>query len=124
MKHLDYQQKAIKKLLENTLELLEPNTPTRQKIVLEAPTGAGKTIITATYMERLAKETAMRPDLTCQRVAYLWLAPNQLHEQTYQSLKTFFGESRAIRPVLFDEIANKSLQANEVLCLNWQSVRR
>ena len=124
MKKLNYQQKAIQRLLDYTFDLLEPDRPTRQKIIFDAPTGSGKTVVMSVFMERLSKEISIRYDLTCQRVAFLWLAPNQLHEQSYQSLKNLFGESRTIRPVLFEEISNKSLQANEVLCLNWQSVSR
>ena len=124
MKDLKYQQKAIARLVEYTCELLEADRPTRQKLILEAPTGSGKTVIMAAYLERLKREIAQRYDLTCQRVAFIWLAPNQLHQQSYNSLKSHFSESRAIRPVVFEEISNKSLQADEVLCINWQSVSR
>jgi type III restriction enzyme len=124
MKNLVYQQKAISRLVEYTCELLEADRSTRQKIIFEAPTGAGKTIVMASYLERLKRDVAQRHDLSCNRVAFIWLAPNQLHEQSYESLKHHFSESRAIRPVLFEEISNKSLQADEVLCINWQSVSR
>lgn len=124
MKYLNYQEKAIRRLVEYTCELLETDRPTRQKMVLEAPTGSGKTIIMAAYLERLKQEVAQRYDLTCRKVAFIWLAPNQLHEQSYHSLKSYYAETRSIRPILFEEIANKSLQANDVLCLNWQSVSR
>jgi type III restriction enzyme len=124
MKSLVYQQKAISRLVEYTCELLEADRSTRQKIIFEAPTGAGKTIVMASYLERLKRDVAQRHDLSCNRVAFIWLAPNQLHEQSYESLKHHFSESRAIRPVLFEEISNKSLQADEVLCINWQSVSR
>ena len=124
MKKLNYQDKAIKRLLDYTFDLLETDRPTRQKMILEAPTGSGKTVVMAQYMAQLSKDIAFRDDLTCQRVAFIWLAPNQLHAQSYDSLKDLFAESRAIRPVLFEEISSKSLQANEVLCLNWQSISR
>ena len=124
MKYLKYQDKAIRQLVENTCELLEHGQPTRQKLVLDAPTGSGKTVVMATYLERLKIELASRSDLSCRRVAYIWLAPNQLHQQSYDRLKSHFAESKAIRPVTFEEVANKSLQADEVLCLNWQSVSR
>jgi type III restriction enzyme len=124
MKDLRYQQKAINRLVEHTCDLLEHDRPTRQKLILEAPTGSGKTVMMATYLERIKREIAQRKDLTCQRIAFIWLAPNQLHTQSYNSLKRHFADTRTIRPVLFEEVSNKSLQADEVLCVNWQSVSR
>ncbi len=124
MKELKYQQKAVKSLIEHSCDLLEPNQPTRQKLIFDAPTGSGKTVMMATYMDNLRKEINTRKDLVCQRVSFIWLAPNQLHEQSYHSLKAHFSESRTIRPILFEEVTNKSLQADEVLCINWQSVSR
>ena len=71
MKKLNYQQKAIQRLLDYTFDLLEPDRPTRQKIIFDAPTGSGKTVVMSVFMERLSKEISIRYDLTCQRVAFL-----------------------------------------------------
>ena len=90
----NYQDKALGELTDNTYDLLKLSG-SRNKLVLQAPTGAGKTFIMAAFLERLAIELPDRIDLPTQKVAYIWLAPNQLHEQSFWSLKSFFDICRS-----------------------------
>ena len=52
----------------------------------------------------LVKELAERPDAPYTQVAYIWIAPNKLHEQSYFKMKNFFTENCALRPVIYDEL--------------------
>ena len=44
MKSLQYQQRAVNELVDKTIRLLNDGG-SRQKLVFEAPTGAGKTVM-------------------------------------------------------------------------------
>ena len=60
-----------------------------------------------------------------QEVAYIWFAPRKLHLQSYASLKNAFGETRKLRPVMFDEIdQSEGIQPGEILFVNWESVNK
>ena len=121
MKDLAYQQEHIKELAGKIIKLLNVNE-LRQKIVFKAPTGSGKTYMTAMAMEGVAD--ALREDTrnVYDEVAYIWIAPNRLHSQAYDSLKRLFAETRSLNPIMFNDIAEGELQHGDVLCLNWGSI--
>lgn len=116
-----YQEKAVEGLLEDTISLLK-QPGTRQKMVLKAPTGSGKTVAMAGYLNRLCEELPDRLDVQNKKIAFIWFAPNQLHLQSFGALKNYFAELRSIKPIMFDEISERKIQPSEVLFLNWQSV--
>jgi len=116
-----YQQKAVDGLLTDTYSLMKRNIR-RSKLLLKAPTGAGKTITLAAYLNQLALDLPSRFDVPVKRVAFIWLAPNQLHIQSYTKIREYFSEIRTIRPINFEDIIDGKLQPNECLFLNWQSV--
>jgi type III restriction enzyme len=118
-----YQEEAVDALLKDTFALL--NLPgAQQKMVFKAPTGAGKTVTMAAFLDRLAAELPDRTDVPKNKVAYIWFAPNQLHLQSYLSLKYYFAELRSIKPIQFEDITDGKLHPNEVLFVNWQSVNK
>ena len=82
MKVLKYQQKAVQELVDKSIEFLSL-TGQRHTLVFEAPTGAGKTIMASEMLMRLCTELAERADAPCSEVAFMWIAPNKLHEQSY-----------------------------------------
>ena len=118
-----YQEEAVDALSKDTFALL--NLPgTQHKMVFKAPTGAGKTVTMAAFLDRLAAELPDRTDVPGNKVAYIWFAPNQLHLQSYLSLKYYFEELRSIKPIQFEDITDGKLHPNEVLFVNWQSVNK
>lgn len=118
-----YQEAAVAALVNDTYSLMKfPGA--RLKMVLKAPTGAGKTIIMAEYLNQLSEELPDKLDLPKRKVAYIWFAPNQLHLQSYLSLKDYFSELRSIKPIQFEDITDGHLKPNEILFVNWQSVNR
>lgn len=96
MKQLKYQEKAVKQLVEVTVNLLSLNGNRRQ-IVLKAPTGAGKTVMASEMLATLTEELQSRSDLPFQQVAFIWIAPNKLHQQSYFKMKNFFTETKLLR---------------------------
>lgn len=82
MKQIEYQQKAVKELVEKTIELLT-YSGNRHTLVFEAPTGAGKTVMASEMLLRLNAELRDCTDVPYKEVAYIWVAPNKLHEQSY-----------------------------------------
>lgn len=123
MKELKYQQKAVKELVEKTVDLLRLNN-NRQQLIFKAPTGAGKTVMASEMLATLAEELQTRSDLPFQHVAYIWIAPNKLHEQSYFKMKNFFTETRMLRAVMYDELdhCDGVIKPGEILFVNWASI--
>jgi type III restriction enzyme len=118
-----YQEEAVQGLLKDTYSLLaKPGA--RHKMVLKAPTGAGKTVTMAAFLNQLSNEIPDKLELPKRKLAFIWFAPNQLHLQSYLSLKDYFKELRTIKPIQFEDISDGQLKPNEMLFVNWQSVNK
>ena len=116
----DYQKEAVRRLKENIIDMLSWSGM-RQKIVFKAPTGSGKTVMTSALLDELKSELETK-FMEC---AYIWIAPNKLHIQSYMSFRNFFSETRSLRPVMFDEAdPTEGLRSGEVLFLNWESINK
>lgn len=124
MKTLQYQQDAIKELTDKTIKLLNIGG-SRRKIVFEAPTGAGKTVMTCQTLANIVDELRTRGDSRYKECAFIWFAPRKLHLQSYMSLKGAFGETRKLTPVMFDELdQSEGIQPGEILFVNWESINK
>lgn len=124
MKTLKYQQDAVNELTDKTIKLLNLGG-SRRKIVFEAPTGAGKTVMTCQALANIVDELRTRGDSRFKECAFIWFAPRKLHLQSYMSLKGAFGETRKLAPVMFDELdQNEGIQPGEILFVNWESVNK
>ena len=126
MKVLKYQQKAVQELVDKSIELLSL-AGQRHTLVFEAPTGSGKTIMASEMLMRLCTELTERADAPCSEVAFMWIAPNKLHEQSYFKMKTFFTETRELHPVVYDDMdhsANGYIHPGEILFVNWESINK
>ncbi|MCB9191506.1 MAG: DEAD/DEAH box helicase family protein [Flavobacteriales bacterium] len=118
-----YQEDAVHGLLRDTYSLLK-KPGVRHKMVLKAPTGAGKTVTMAAFLNQLCNELPDKLELLKRQVAFIWFAPNQLHLQSYLALKDYFKELRTIKPIQFEDISDGQLKPNEMLFVNWQSVNK
>lgn len=124
MKTLAYQQKAVAELVEKTIRLLNLGGHKR-KIVFEAPTGAGKTVMACQTLANLVDELKDRSDSRYEEVAFIWFAPRKLHLQSYKKLKGAFSETRKLSPVMFDELEqSEGIRPGEILFVNWESVNK
>ena len=124
MKNLNYQQQAVAELTDKTIKALNSGGK-RRKIVFQAPTGAGKTVMACQTLAAIADELKQRVDSRYQECAFIWFAPRKLHLQSYLSLKGAFGETRKLSPVMFDELdQSEGIQPGEILFVNWESVNK
>ena len=116
-----YQQEAADELVKLTKKYLNGNA---KKIYLEAPTGAGKTVIASAAMEEIAGTLPYEHDCSTDKVAFIWIAPNKLHEQSYLSMKGYFKFTNNMRPIVWDEVDHTlgHLEHGDVLFLNWASI--
>lgn len=126
MKQIQYQQKAVENLINMAIEQLGLSGQ-RRTIVFKAPTGSGKTVMASEMLTRLNQELPERADSPCKELAYIWIAPNKLHEQSYFKMKNYFTENCALRPVYYeglDHSAHGYIKPGEILFVNWESINK
>ena len=123
LKH--YQEKAINKLYREVVDQLD-STGNRKKIVFQAPTGAGKTVMATETLVRLHTQLQ---DEDCQfkKVAFIWIAPNALHIQSYMTMRNAFSETHILEPVVYDDLDLSTegyIESGQVFFVNWQSINK
>ncbi len=116
-----YQHTAVQKLTDAACNLLA-DSARRQSILLHAPTGAGKTVIMAAAISALTEEVKLRPGLP-RNVAYVWMAPQTLHKQSYTSLTGFYEAARDLQTLQVEDLeSGQGLPPASLLFLNWAGV--
>lgn len=125
MKEIKYQQKYVRKLVDEIIDLLRL-TGHRKTLIFKAPTGSGKTVMASQMLADLTEELQSRGDSPYQQVAFIWIAPNKLHQQSYFKMKNYFTETRLLKPVMYDEIdqSEGTIKAGEILFVNWESINK
>ncbi len=113
----DYQNTAIKKLLSRSKELLVQSG--EKKIIFKAPTGSGKTIMTAEFLKQLIDDKEIKTPLS-----FIWTAPRKLHTQSKEKLEKYYEDTRAIECSNFEDLTDKQIAENEILFLNWESINK
>lgn len=114
----EFQNKAVNQMVMSGSSMLD--LPTRKNIcVLQAPTGSGKTIMTAAFIERLI---ARREDNLC----FIWvtIGEGKLQVQSRNALRRFFNGNPVVN--LIDEEFNGGrdvIKKNEVVVVNWEKIR-
>lgn len=117
----EFQEKAVKSLLEHTFDALS-ELQQQTKILLEAPTGSGKTVMMASLIERIVEELPMQPGLT-DNVAFIWFAPNTLHIQSFQSLQKLYADANKLNCIDLNNLSgNPVLNNKDLLFVNWSAV--
>ena len=119
----EYQIKGVDELLDKAITLL-PGSSHQQKLIFKAPTGAGKTVMMGSWLKRMAQTMPTHYELSNRQFAYIWIAPNQLHQQSLLKLKEYFEETRELRCLEFSDLADEMLSENDLLFFNWQSISR
>jgi len=69
-KEIKYQQKYVRKLVDETIDLLRLSGH-RKTLIFKAPTGSGKTVMASQLLADLTEELQSRGDSPYQQVAYL-----------------------------------------------------
>ncbi len=114
-----YQEKAVNQLIETTIKLLGYDGP-GEVCVFQAPTGSGKTVMMAKYIEALIKE------LPKDDVCFVWMSigKGELHLQSKHSLERIFAGFPRVTLVedAFSGGRERIVQ-NEVVIANWEKLR-
>jgi len=113
----DYQNTAIKKLLSRSKELLDQSG--EKKVIFKAPTGSGKTIMTAEFLKQLIDDKEIKTPLS-----FIWTAPRKLHTQSKEKLEKYYEDTRALECSNFEDLTDKQIGENEILFLNWESINK
>jgi len=114
-----YQEKAVGQLIQEAIKLLDFNGP-GETLVFQAPTGSGKTIMTAKFIEELIKE------LPNDDICFVWMSigKGDLHIQSKHALERVFAGFP--RVILAEEEflgGRERIVKNEVVVANWEKLR-
>lgn len=113
----DYQREAINQLTQFSNIYLK--TPKNETIVFQSPTGSGKTITMARYIQDITEEV---DDDIC----FLWISigKGELHRQSSKSVKREIGEAIECS-LLEDEFfgSRDCINRNEIVFVNWEKIR-
>lgn len=110
----EYQKNAVKELLSSCVKELNKNNTT--SIVFKAPTGSGKTIMMQNFLRDFVWANILGD------FAFIWVSVNDLSKQSKASFERNLEGTNLIFSQLSD-IKDKILQKNEILFINWESIR-
>lgn len=115
MKSLRFQEKHIDEVADTALKLLNDKYREQSTIVFKAPTGSGKTYMVSQALTKIAKSDK-------EKYSFIWISVNSLHEQSRQNLSRYLEEERLLDCITIAEIQNKTIEANEIVFINWDSL--
>ena len=115
----EFQDTAIDALIKGVGELLAKDAPNKV-CVFQSPTGSGKTVMLAKFIELAIKEF---PDTD---MCFVWVSigKGELHKQSKRSLeKIFDGDPKCV--LVEDEFfgSRTKIEQNEVVVVNWEKLR-
>lgn len=115
----NYQEKAVGELIASFKSLLAKDEP-KKVCVFQAPTGSGKTLVTAKFIEELIRELP-ETDL-----CFVWVSigKGDLHLQSKHSLERIFGGAPRVSLVEEEFTGGRErIVRNEVVVVNWEKLR-
>ena len=127
MKQLRIRQKMILKdfqerLVDNVVERL--NKENIKKYIFQAPTGTGKTFITANIVEQMIEKYS-------ENLTFIYIAPstNSLHKQGYNKITSYLHKNKSNLKNYNTELCSSSLPSsffniNTVYFFGWSSINK
>ena len=113
MRLKQYQKEAVDKLLSTTKRLLSKDGS--KVCVLKAPTGSGKTIMMADFLQKIAEEKLQK------EYVFIWISSHDLHTQSKEKLENYLSDSNYTFSFL-EEVNENSFAQNEIVFVNWHSL--
>lgn len=114
----EYQSTAIDELVKSITALLGKDA-VNKVCVFKSPTGSGKTVMVAKFIEGIIKEY---PD---SEVCFLWISigKGELHKQSQRSLNNIFNGFPSVN-LFEDEFfgSRTFIEQNEVVVINWEKL--
>lgn len=111
----NYQKKAVDSLLTQSKKLLAKDGG--KVCVFKAPTGSGKTIMVADFLQKLSDER-LPLDL-----AFIWISSNDLHSQSKEKLASHLTDSVYTLSFL-EEVQESAFKQNQIVFVNWHSLTK
>ena len=111
----EYQKNAVDQLLDKSKLLLDKEGP--RLCVLKAPTGSGKTIIVADYLDKLAHEQLPH------KLSFLWISAHNLHKQSRSKLEDYLQDSVYSFSYL-EDVQDRTIKENEIVFINWEEITK
>ncbi|HQG57890.1 MAG TPA: DEAD/DEAH box helicase family protein [Candidatus Dojkabacteria bacterium] len=114
-----YQEKAVGELIA-TFKTLLTKEEQKKVCVFQAPTGSGKTLMTAKFIEELIREVP-ETDL-----CFVWISigKGELHLQSKHALERIFGGAPRVSLVEEEFTGGRErIVRNEVVVVNWEKLR-
>ena len=115
----DYQQTAVDQLIDSVKSLLS-KTGTQKVCVFQAPTGSGKTLMTAKFIEEVIKEL---PD---EDLCFVWvtIGKGELHLQSKHALEKIYAGAPRVSLVEQEFTGGRErIVRNEIVVVNWEKLR-
>lgn len=118
-----YQEKAVESLTEKSYQFLSSQDNVRRMAVLQAPTGSGKTVMMASFIESLINKNKESDKLD---FTFIWLSigKGDLHNQSKRSLEKIFAGYPKVTSI--DSVFGTSqfnLEKDSVMIVNWEKIR-
>lgn len=110
----DYQHKAVNALVKQSRNLLKASGNDKA-LVFKAPTGSGKTIMMAEFLQRLTQEEFPS------NYVFVWTSLYDLHSQSKAKLDDYLRDSR-YNLLTLEQLTNNALNQDSVLFVNWHSL--
>ena len=119
LSYKEYQETAIEQLVKSVSDLM-PNSAQKKVCVFQSPTGSGKTIMVAKFMEDLIKE------LPEEDFCFLWVSigKGELHKQSKKSLDKVFDGFPKVNLLEQEFFGSRTyIEQNETVVVNWEKIR-
>jgi type III restriction enzyme len=111
-----YQKTAVDKLLFQAKKLLDK--PGEKICVFKSPTGSGKTIMVADFLQQFSREYTGD-----KQFSFIWISSHDLHSQSKEKLENYLSESRYTFSYL-EEVQRSTFEENEIVFVNWHSLTK
>ena len=115
----NYQEKTIAELVSKFKELLPKEEP-KKVCVFKAPTGSGKTIMAAKFIEEIIREL---PEMD---MCFVWVSigKGELHLQSKHSLERIYSGMPRVSLVEEEFVGGREqITRNEIVVVNWEKLR-